>query len=85
MKIRKVSIDELAQEKVLEHGLKIDEVENGILFGNPNFSKDRYGRYLAITHHNLYITIVFEYVNFCAYVITAYPSSDWQIRKYKRK
>lgn len=85
MKIHKVLIEDLAQEKILEHGLKIDEVENGILFGNPKFSKDRYGRYLAITHHNKYITVVFEYVNFNAYVITAYASSDWQVRKYKRK
>ena len=85
MRIRKVLIEEWAQGKIIEHGLKRKEVENGIFFGNPKFLKDKYGRYVAITHYNRYITVVFEYVNFNANVITAYPSSDWQIRKYKRK
>ena len=85
MKLVKVLIEELAQKKILRHGLQREEVENGVHFGNPKFSKDRHGRYLAITHFNSYITVVFEYINFNAYVITAYPSSDWQIKKYKRK
>ena len=85
MKIRKVLIEDLAQEKILEHGLEIGEVENGMLFGNPKFLKDRYGRYVAITNYNRYITIVFNYDDFNANVITAYPSSDWQIKRYKRK
>ena len=85
MKINKVVIEEFAQEKILNHGLKIEEVENGIFFGKPKISKDRYGRYVAITNCNRYITIVFEYDDSNANVITAYPSSDWQIRRYKRK
>ena len=85
MKIRKVLIEDLAQEKILQHGLRREDVENGIFFGKPKFSKDKYGRYLAITNYNRYITVVFEYVNSDANVITAYPSSDWQIKKYKRK
>ena len=85
MKIRKVLIEEWAQEKIIGHGLKRKEVENGIYFGSPKFSKDKYGRYVAITNHNRYITVVLEYANFNANVITAYPSSNWQIRKYKRK
>ena len=85
MKIRRIIIEESAQEKILGHGLEIVEVENGMLFGNPKFLKDRYGRYLAITHHNRYITVVFEYINLDAHVITAYKSSDWQITLYKRK
>ena len=85
MKIRKVLIDDIAQQKILEHGLKREEVENALLKGKPKFSKDRYGRYLALTRHNRYITVVFEYANFNADVITAYKSSDWHIRRYKRK
>jgi len=85
MKIRKVLIDDIAQQKILEHGLKREEVENALLEGNPKFSKDRYGRYLALTCHDRYITIVFEYTNFNADIITAYKSSDWQIRRCKRK
>lgn len=85
MKIRSVLIGEKAQEKILKHGLQRSEVENGLHFGKPKFSKDRYGRYLAITHFNRYITIVFEYVDFNADIVTAYPSEEWQIKKYKRK
>lgn len=85
MRIRKTLIEDLAREKILKHGLKKEEVENALLYGNPKISKDKYGRYLAIAHHNRYITVIFEYVNFDAEVITAYQSSDWQIRRYKRK
>ena len=85
MKIGRILIGDLAQEKVLGHGLEIIEVEHGIRFGNPKFLKDRYGRYTALTHHNRYITVIFEYVDFNALVITAYKSSDWQIRLDQRK
>jgi len=85
MRIRRILIEDIVQEKILGHGLQREEVENGLLYGNPKFSKDRHGRYLAITHHSRYITVVFEYISFNVEVITAYPSSDWQIRRYKRK
>jgi len=85
MRIRKILIEGLAREKILKHGLQAGEVENALLHGNPKITKERYRRYVAITSHNRYITVIFEYANFNAEVITAYKSSDWQIRKYQRK
>ena len=81
MRVRKIIIEDWAQEKILGHGLKREEVENGLFLGKPKFLKDRHGRYLAITNYNLYITIVFEHVNFNAKMITAYPSSGWQMSR----
>ncbi len=85
MEINDILIEEDVQEKILGHGLQREDVENGLHFGNPKFSKDRFGRYLAITHYNRYVTVIFEYKDSNAHIITAYPSADWQVKKYKRK
>ncbi len=40
---------------------------------------------MAIGHYTGFITIIFEMVNSTAFIVTAYPSSDAQIRLYKLK
>ena len=40
---------------------------------------------MAITHYENYLTIIFEYDKTDAIIKTAYKSSDWQMRRYKRK
>ena len=85
MKIGKIIILEVVEEHMLKHGITSEDVENALRLGNPIFSKDRNDRYLALTPSNKYLTIIFEYKNSDALIITAYQSSDWQIRKYKRK
>lgn len=86
MKINKVLIDIVTQEKILfKHGIKIEEIENALLEGNARFFIIKRSLYMAVAHYDRYITIIFEYNKQNAIVKTAYPSSDWQIRRYKRK
>ena len=86
MKIRKILVETDIQEKILwKHGVKREELENALLEGNPRFFKIRDNWYMAVTHFEYYLTIIFEYNQLNAIVKTAYKSSDWQIRRYKRK
>ena len=86
MKIRKILIEADIQEKILwKHGVKREELENALLEGDPRFFKIRDNLYMAVTHYEHYLTIIFEYNQLNAIVKTAYKSSDWQIRRYKRK
>lgn len=70
-----------------EHGITMKEIENVLLQNKPYFAKTKAGRYVALGKWNRYITIIFEYNEKCkeAEIVTAYPSSSWQIKFYKRK
>ena len=86
MRISKILISAEVQEKIFKkHGIKREEIEEGLLQGNSKCFKTRTNRYLAIAHKNGYLTIVFGCRNSVAEILTAYRSSDWQIRLYKRK
>lgn len=86
MKIEKIFVELLVQEKILcKHGITRDELENALLEGKPKFFKIRANLYMAVAHYSHYITIVFEYDKNNAVIKTAYKSSDWQIRKYSKK
>ncbi|MBI4209947.1 MAG: DUF4258 domain-containing protein [Candidatus Diapherotrites archaeon] len=86
MRIQTVLIALGVQAKIFKkHGVRRQEIENGLLSGNILFLKTRQERYLAITHEDRYLTVVFEYQNQCAFVVTAYPSSDWQIKRFINK
>lgn len=65
----------------------MEEIENTLLQNKPFFSKAKDGRYVALGKWNRYITIIFNYggKNKEADIVTAYPSSDWQIKLYRRK
>ena len=86
MKIRRFYVSEDVEEKILyKHGISVSELNSALDYGNPKIFKQGDEIYLAITHHNRYITVVFRYDKNVGNVITAYPSSDLHIRKYNRK
>jgi len=79
-------IKEEVKRKVFEkHGVYFEEVKHGFVNGKPVIYKTKEEKYLAITHHHRYITIIFTYKDNNANIITAYPSPKWQIRLYKKK
>jgi len=70
-----------------KHGITMEEMKKVLLNDEPWFVKTRLGRYTALGKWNRYITVIFEYSEKSreAEIITAYPSSDWQIKLYKKK
>ena len=85
MFVENVIIEDRIKEKILEkHNVKAYEIENALL-GNPIVLKTKEDRYLAIGFHHRYLTIVFEYRKKTANIITAYPSSEWQVKLFKGK
>lgn len=85
MKINKIIISFKAQEKIFKkHGITRDEIE-AVFFDEPYYFKAKGKRYIAIGFAEKYVTIVFAYGDKEAKIITAYTSSDWQIKLFKRK
>jgi len=85
MIIREVQIVKKIEHKIYKkHGVIFYEVKNGLVL-NPYVKKTSDGRYFAITKFNRFITVIFEYENNIADVITAYPSSKWQIKLFKKR
>lgn len=88
MKINAVKISLKTKIKIHnEHGITMKEIENVLLENKPYFAKTKLGRYVALGKWSRYITIIFNYneSNKEADIVTAYPSSNWQIKLYKRK
>lgn len=89
MKIRFVTIDPQVSSKILSnHNLKEEDV---IEFFEKNISTayiEKVGgnQYMAIGESSKgYITVFFTYKRMTAEVRTAYLSSKWQIKLYKKK
>lgn len=85
MLIREIHLKVAAEEKVQEHGVTKSEVEDALLRDEPKYAKARSGRYMAIGKAQRFITIIFEYADGIATIVTAYPSSESQIKFYHRK
>lgn len=69
-----------------KHGITMEEIEKTLLENKPYFAKTKDGRYTSIGKWSRYITIIFDHnIHNESEIITAYPSSDWQIKLYKRK
>ncbi len=70
-----------------KHRVTMDEIEKVMLQDKPYFAKTKFGRYVAVGKWNRCLTIVFDYNEKYkeATIITAYPSTKWQIKLYKRK
>jgi uncharacterized DUF497 family protein len=84
MRIYEVRISEEIAEKIqAQHGVLPEDAEE-ILFSQPVVRRARDGRYMAIGLANGYLTVIFEFEKGAAEIVTAYPSSDWQIKLYKR-
>ncbi len=85
MLIREIHLKVAAEEKVQEHGVTKSEVEDALLRDEPKYLKARSGRYMAIGQAQRFITTIFEYTDGIATIVTAYPSSESQIKLYHRK
>ena len=86
MKIKKILIEVSVEEKISKkHGVHRNEIEEGLFEGKPIFFKTKDEKYMAFLLRGRYISVVFTFTQSVAKVITAYPSSEWQIRLYKRK
>jgi len=86
MRIQKILIELKIEEKInKKHGIYRKEIEDALFEGKPIFYKAKENKYFAVGHKEKYITIVFLYQEKDAVVVTAYPSSEWQIKLYKRK
>ena len=86
MKNIKLYISKDVEEKALyKHGLELEELNNALEHGNPRIFKQGHGVYIIITHYARYITFIFKKDKEEASMITAYPSSDSQIRRYNKK
>ena len=85
MMVKNAIIEDKIKEKILEkHNVTAEEMKN-ILLQNPLVLRTKKKRYLAIGFDRRYLTIVFEYSRSTANIVTAYPSSRWQINLYKNK
>jgi hypothetical protein len=84
MRIRRVLISESVAEKIYEKHRVLPEDAEEILFSNPVIRRVKDGRYMAIGFIHRYLTVIFEYSQGVAKIVTAYPSSDWQVRLYRR-
>lgn len=85
MLIREIHLKEAVEEKIQEHGVMKDEIEGALLLDEPKYFKARNGRYMGIGVAQRFITIIFEYADGIATIVTAYPSSESQIKLYHRK
>lgn len=84
MQIVDVYLGQEIEEKILtKHGVLREEVEEMLLADEPRYFRTRKGRYSAVGITNRFITVIFEYSNGLAKVITAYCSSNTQIRRYR--
>lgn len=85
MRIKKIVLEKTVQEKILlKHGVRREEIERGLLEGKPIFFRAKDGKYMAISGYNRYLTIIFGYERKNATIVTAYESSAWQKRLYKK-
>jgi len=78
-------IEDKIKEKILsKHNISASEIKHVIL-NRPYVLKAKENRYMAIGYYQRFITIIFEMVKSIAFIITAYPSSDAQVKLYKLK
>ena len=86
MIIKKVVVEKEIKNKIFDkHGIYTEEIKNGLFYGKPIFYRTKDERYMAVTNYHRYITLIFIYEKNNAHIITAYPSSKWQIKLYKKK
>ena len=85
MMIREIHLKKAVEGKIEEHSVTKNELEDTLLRGEPRYRKARNGRHMAIGRAQRFVTIIFEYNKGIATIVTAYPSSEWQIKLYHRK
>ncbi len=85
MNIETVVIDKQTVYKIYKkHGIHVTEVKQ-VLLAKPYTCKTKFERYVAIGKWQRFVTVIFTYESGVAEIVTAYPSSEWQIKLYKTK
>ncbi len=85
MRITDIIIEDKIKEKILKkHNIRATEIKN-IFTKTPYVLKAREQRYMTIGYDQRFITVIFEMDKTAAYIITAYPSSEAQVKLYKTK
>lgn len=85
MRITNILIEDKIKEKILsKHNVEANEIKQ-VMLSNPLILKSKKNRYVAIGQFQRYLTIVFELYKETAFIITAYPSSETQIKLHKKK
>ncbi len=85
MRIADILIEDMIKEKILQkHNIRASEIKN-VFIKRPYVLRAHGQRYMAIGYDTRFVTIIFEMAKTTAYIITAYPSSETQIRLYKTK
>lgn len=85
MKITDIIIEDKIKEKILlKHNVRATEIKN-IFVKGPYVLKARGQRCMAIGYDQRFITVIFEMGKTTAYIITAYPSSEAQVKLYKTR
>jgi hypothetical protein len=84
LRIHDVFISRNIADKIWEeHGVSAEEPLD-LLHGDPMIRRARGGRYLAVDLASAgYLTVIFEYQRGTAEIVTAYPSSNWQVKLFK--
>lgn len=86
MYLKKIAIDKKTKFKVYnKHKVKFGEIKQALLSENKVIRKTKDGKYTAFTKTQKYLTIVFSMDKNIATIITAYPSSKWQIKSLQRR
>lgn len=85
MRIYDVFISRRIADKIWEvHGVLADEAID-LLYTDPIIRRAHKGRYMAVgVESKGYLTVIFEIEQGIAEVVTAYPSSNWQIKLFKK-
>ncbi len=86
MHIHDVFISRRIADKIWEeHGVSADEAID-LLYSGPMIRRAREGQYMAVGLATAggYLTVIFEYQRGVAEIVTAYPSSDWQVKLFKK-
>ena len=85
MKLHSITIEPEIEEKILrKHRITQEELKHALEEGKPKFFVIRSSVYMAITHLYRYLTVIFDYDGRNGKILTAYESSDWQIRRYNK-
>ena len=85
MRFDNILIEDKVKEKVLsKHNVEAGEIIN-VFISKPLVLKTKLDRYIAIGYYHRYLTIIFDKKGKNTNIITAYPSSEAQIKLYKRK
>lgn len=85
MIIKKATISKITLVKInKKHCVRFKEIKK-VFLDEPFFKRIKKDVYIAIGFDERYLTIIFSYEKRIATILTAYPSSNWQIKLFKRK